>query len=111
MSDFRILVVEDNPVVRTLTQTQLAILGYQSEAVRTGEEAVSLHSRHSPDIVLILMDIGLPGLDGIQTTLLIREKELKEQCKRVPIIALTATLIRKAVYLRVWTIFCKSRPG
>lgn len=36
------------------------------------------------------MDIGLPGIDGSHATLLIREKELKEQRNRVPIVALTA---------------------
>ena len=87
MSEFKILVVEDNPVVRMLTQKQLSVLGYTSEAVATGEEAVQ---RDSGDIALILMDIGLPGIDGTRATQLIRERELKEQRKRVPIVALTA---------------------
>ena len=87
MSEFKILVVEDNPVVRMLTQKQLSILGYTSEAVGTGEEAVG---KNSDDIALILMDIGLPGIDGARATHLIRERELKEQRKRVPIVALTA---------------------
>lgn len=87
MSEFKILVVEDNPVVRMLTQKQLSVLGYASEAVGTGEEAVERGSR---DIALILMDIGLPGIDGARAAQLIRERELKEQRKRVPIVALTA---------------------
>jgi two-component system sensor histidine kinase EvgS len=87
MNTFLILVVEDSRVVRMLTQKQLKILGYTSEAVGTGEEALA---RDSDSIALILMDIGLPGMDGCQAALLIREKELSEKRKRVPIIALTA---------------------
>lgn len=87
MSDFRILVVEDDPVMRMLTQKQLSILGYTSDVVGTGEEAVA---RDGADITLIFMDIGLPGIDGIHATRLIREQELKEQRKRTPIVALTA---------------------
>jgi CheY-like chemotaxis protein len=82
-----ILVVEDDPVVRDLTARQLAHLGCESVGVTTGEEAIE---RHNDDLALILMDIGLPGIDGRHATLIIREKELKEQRKRIPIVALTA---------------------
>ena len=82
-----ILVVEDDPVVRELTKRQLAVLGFDAVAVPSGEEAVE---QDCDGVGLIFMDIGLPGIDGIQATLLIREKELKENRKRVPIVALTA---------------------
>lgn len=82
-----VLVVEDDPIVRMTTQRQLTALGYKSFSVESGEEAVA-HD-HS-DVGLILMDMGLPGIDGLHATLLIREKELREQRARIPIVALTA---------------------
>lgn len=81
------LVVEDDPVLRDLTARQLAALGYDSLAVGTGEEAVT---RALDNVALIFMDIGLPGIDGRHATLIIRERELSQKRKRVPIIALTA---------------------
>lgn len=82
-----IMLVEDDPVLRDLTKRQLAVLGFESIPVTTGEEAVE---KCCEDIAMIFMDIGLPGIDGSHATLLIREKELKEHRKRVPIVALTA---------------------
>src|SRR5262249_52112882 len=82
-----ILIVEDDPVMRDLTTRQLRLLGFESVAVPSGEEAVE---QDHGGLDLILMDIGLPGMDGIQATLMIREKELKEHRPRVPIVALTA---------------------
>lgn len=82
-----ILIVEDDPIVRLTTQKQLSALGYKTEAVASGEEAVE---RCGDSFGLIFMDIGLPGIDGGHATLLIREKELREGRQRVPIVALTA---------------------
>lgn len=87
MTSCLILVVEDDPVARFVVQKQLAKLGYASETASSGEKALGLYSQ---DLSLILMDVGLPGIDGIMTTMLIREMEQKESLKRVPIIALTA---------------------
>jgi len=82
-----ILVVEDDPVLRYLTTLQISTLGYKAETVDCGEAAVE---RDHAGIALIFMDMGLPGIDGCDATLLIRKKELSEKRRRVPIIALTA---------------------
>ena len=82
-----ILVVEDDPIVRDVTLRQLKLLGYEGIAVESGEQALQ---HHDANVHLILMDIGLPGIDGAHTTLMIRERELKESRKRTPIVALTA---------------------
>lgn len=87
MTNQRILVVEDDPILRLTAQKQLALLGYESVLVGSGEEAVAAEFDR---IGLILMDIGLPGIDGGHATLLIRERELRENRKRIPIVALTA---------------------
>ena len=83
----KILVVEDDPLVRMLVQKQLARLGMQVEAVATGEEAVTYDKTR---LGLVFMDIGLPGIDGVRATLLIREAETKENGRRIPIVAFTA---------------------
>ncbi len=87
MKDPIILVVEDDPILRITTQKQIAHLGHTSETVETGEEAIE---RIADNIVLIFMDVGLPGIDGRQAAIRIRERELQQQRPRVPIVALTA---------------------
>lgn len=82
-----VLVVEDDPIVRLTTQKQLSVLGYSSVTLATGEEAVAADYSN---FGLIFMDIGLPGIDGAHAALLIRERELREGRRRVPIVALTA---------------------
>jgi len=83
-----IMLVEDDPILRDLTKRQLKVLGFESIPLSTGEEAVEKCG--ACNVGLIFMDIGLPGIDGGHATVLIREKELMEHRKRVPIIALTA---------------------
>ncbi|HEY9757488.1 MAG TPA: response regulator [Oculatellaceae cyanobacterium] len=87
MTKSSILLVEDDPVLRDMTIRQLTVLGFKAIAVSSGEEAIEKWSDYEPD--MILMDIGLPGIDGTHATMLIRETELREQRKRVPIVALT----------------------
>ncbi|PWT95838.1 MAG: hypothetical protein C5B53_10820 [Candidatus Melainabacteria bacterium] len=86
-----ILVVEDDPTLQMVIRRAIEHLGYQCEVVGSGEEAVK---RDSQDIALIFMDVGLPGIQGGHAALLIREKELNEKRKRVPIIALTGHAAR-----------------
>jgi CheY-like chemotaxis protein len=87
MTSTLILLVEDSPVARFVTQKQIAQLGYTSETAASGEEAVE---KYDGNFSLIFMDVGLPGIDGIEATKQIRERERNQQFKHVPIIALTA---------------------
>lgn len=89
MSEPMILVVEDDPTLRLVAERTLRLLGYKCLAVGSGEEAMK---QNDARIHLIFMDIGLPGIDGVHTTMLIREKELREGRARTPIIGLTAHL-------------------
>jgi len=59
-----ILVVEDNDMSRKLVRDLLAVKGYAIVEAETGEEGVRLAQEHHPS--LVLMDIRLPGIDGIQ---------------------------------------------
>ena len=75
-----IMVVEDEPNIGALVRTYLERAGYQALWVRSGEEALAELRRHP--IKLVVLDIGLPGIDGF------------EVCRRiageVPVIMLTA---------------------
>ena len=65
-----ILVVEDDTAVRNLITTTLETHDYRFHAVSSGEEAILEAASHNPDVVL--MDLGLPDLDGIQVIKKIR---------------------------------------
>ncbi|MCL4395062.1 MAG: response regulator transcription factor, partial [Chloroflexi bacterium] len=59
----RILVVDDEPAIRRAVITILSHQGFQVEAAETGEQALAAHANRRPD--LILLDLGLPDIDGL----------------------------------------------
>ena len=81
----KILVVEDNQINMYLCCRILRSSGYEVIEARNGEEGVELAIKERPD--LIIMDIQLPGIDGLETTKRIRESKADS---KVPIIALTS---------------------
>lgn len=81
----KILVIEDNEKNMYLISFILEKMGHQVVQVGTGEEGVGAAIHEHPD--LILMDIQLPGIDGLETTQRIR---LSGQCADIPIIAITS---------------------
>ena len=60
----RILVVDDEPQIRKALSVNLRARGYEVDVATTGEEALTLAAGNHPD--LVLLDIGLPGIDGIE---------------------------------------------
>lgn len=81
----RILLVEDNEMNRDMLSRRLIRNGHEVTMAVDGEEAVTRAHSDLPD--LVLMDIGLPGIDGCEATRRIRATE---RIAQVPIIALTA---------------------
>jgi two-component system, cell cycle response regulator DivK len=81
----RILVVEDNEKNMYLIGFILKKMGHQVLQAGTGEQGVEVALRESPD--LILMDIQLPGISGLEATQRIRGAE---PGKAVPIVAITS---------------------
>jgi two-component system KDP operon response regulator KdpE len=59
----RVLVVDDEAPMRRALETNLRARGYDVDLAATGEEALDLAARHHPD--LVILDLGLPGIDGI----------------------------------------------
>ena len=88
-----ILIAEDDPVLRGLLVKQLEKLGYEAIAVPCGGKAVEETLRNP--VNLILMDIRMPNVDGLEATKRIRQMEKKEGRSRVPIVAVTADAARQ----------------
>lgn len=85
MSDINahILIVEDEPIVRTNLVVQFEEEGYKVTAVDNGNDVLDLVEQHQPD--LVLLDINLPGKDGLTLT-----RELRSRSQDVGIILVTA---------------------
>ena len=81
----RILVVEDNEINLYLVRFILEQHGYEVIAARNGVEGVELAIQEKPD--LIIMDIQLPDIDGLETTRRIRASAVGD---KIPIVALTS---------------------
>jgi len=80
-----ILVIDDEEVARQTYRDGLVSLGYRVIEARTGEEGIGRANEDQPD--LILMDLAMPGMDGIEAT---RELKRREETRRIPVIMITA---------------------
>ena len=80
-----VLIVEDNELNMKLFHDLLEAHGYSTVGTRNGIEALDLARKHRPD--LILMDIQLPEVSGLEVTKWLKEDET---LKAIPVIAVTA---------------------
>jgi len=87
-SEHMVLLVEDERINRLTTVRTLSKLGYQSLEAVNGQEALAILARNTAD--LILMDIQMPVMDGIECARHIRNGEVPGLNKTIPIVALTA---------------------
>ena len=86
MSGELILIVEDNEKNRILARDVLESRGYETLETTTGEEGIRLAREHQP--ALVLLDIHLPGIDGIET---FRQLRSDPATAAIPVIAVTAS--------------------
>ena len=84
-----VLVVEDNPANMTLAVFLLQSVGHQVLSATDAEAGLSLARREQPD--LVLMDIQLPGMDGLEATSLLKADEAT---RAIPVVALTALAMK-----------------
>ena len=85
MAGEQILVVEDNDKNMKLFRDVLVASGYRTLEAMTGAQAVKLAAEHAPD--LVLMDIQLPDIDGIEA---LRRLRADRRTASIPVFALTA---------------------
>jgi two-component system cell cycle response regulator DivK len=81
-----ILIIEDNEKNRKLARDVLQVKGYKTIESETAEEGLKLALEKSP--TLVLMDIQLPGMDGITA---LKQLRANPQTKSIPVIAITAS--------------------
>ena len=85
----RVLVADDDAMNRLVATESLKYLGAGVVAVASGAEALDALTRQPFD--LVLLDVHMPDMTGIETTMRIRAQEQAAQARRIPIIALTAS--------------------
>jgi two-component system, cell cycle response regulator DivK len=83
-----VLIVEDNDKNRKLVRDVLTFKGYTTVEAETGEAGVRLAKERRPS--LVLMDIRLPGIDGLET---LRQLRAEPTTRDIPIMALTASVM------------------
>jgi PAS domain S-box-containing protein len=85
-----ILLVEDNPINQKLARFMLTKAGYHLKVAANGKEAVEIFTSEPEKFDLILMDIQMPQMNGLDATRLIREKGFND----IPIVAITAQTMK-----------------
>lgn len=93
----RILLAEDNLVNQKVALRVLKHLGYQADVVSNGLEVIQAIAKKTYD--LILMDIQMPDMDGLEATEYIRKQELEKQSSPITIIAITANATHDDQYI------------
>jgi CheY-like chemotaxis protein len=89
MGGKRVLIVEDNEKNTKLFRDVLQATGYSTLEAATGEEALALAVQNGP--ALVLMDVQLPGIDGVETLARLRADR---RTAFIPVLAVTAQAMR-----------------
>ena len=89
MAGEQILVVEDNAKNMTLLRDVLRATGYRTLEARTGGQALMLAAAQGP--ALVLMDIRLPDMDGVEV---LNRLRMDERTASIPVLAVTAQAMR-----------------
>jgi two-component system cell cycle response regulator DivK len=99
-----ILIVEDNEKNLKLVRDVLQVKGYETVEATTAEDGIRLAAERPPD--LVLMDIQLPGMNGIQALHVLRENP---DLATIPVIAVTASVMhedRKQIMAAGFDAYC-----
>ena len=85
----QIMIIDDSPTDTHILQKILEKNGYQTVTAQSGDEGIEVARRERP--ALILMDMGLPDIDGVNAT---RRIKANDTTAHIPIIALTADVMQ-----------------
>ncbi|OGP68220.1 MAG: hypothetical protein A2170_14530 [Deltaproteobacteria bacterium RBG_13_53_10] len=80
---FKILVIDDEPILRESLEMAFRMTGYDVRAARTGEEGIEIFQKETPD--LVVLDHWLPGMNGDEVL-----RKIKEKDPEVPVLIMTA---------------------
>ena len=83
----KILIVEDNSDYREIMNLFITNMGYQAIKAKNSSEAITFAEAERPD--LILMNMQLPGVDGVKTTAMLKQNP---KTARIPVVGLTAEM-------------------
>ena len=89
----RVLVAEDNQVNQMVTVGYLKKLGLSADLAENGEQALAAYQRCAGDYDLVLMDLDMPEMDGIEATRRIRALERARGWRRCPVLALSVHVL------------------
>jgi CheY-like chemotaxis protein len=88
----RLLLAEDNPTNQLVATKILERLGYRVAIAANGEEAIEALKRS--EFALILMDLQMPGMGGLEACRIIRDPASEVTCHEIPIVAMTANAMQ-----------------
>ena len=88
-----ILLVEDNLINQKVASININQLGLDVLIAKNGQEAIDMYAENHQHINLVLMDCMMPVMDGFDATIGIREYEETYSLARIPIVALTASIL------------------
>ena len=109
LSSLKVLLAEDNAINQFMAESILNGWGISVDIANNGQEAIHLHEKQAYDV--ILMDIQMPGMGGVEATKLIRK--MPDPVKaRIPIIALTANALKgdSDIYMEAGMTDYMSKP-
>jgi DNA-binding response OmpR family regulator len=84
-SNPRVLIADDDPVIRRLLQVNFRLEGFDVEVARHGKECMEMALANPPDAVVL--DVQMPRMNGWETTLAMRQED---ELSHVPVVLLTA---------------------
>ena len=90
-----VLLVEDNHINQVVALEFLALMRVRTQLAKNGTEALEACEREAPD--LVLMDIQMPGMDGLECSRRLREMQKSGRLPHFPILALTAHALESDV--------------
>ncbi len=91
----RVLIVEDEPINLKVVTSLVRREGHEVSSARDGRGGVALAEKEEWD--LVLMDVQMPEMDGLEATRTIRARETRSGSRRVPIVGLTASVLPEEV--------------
>lgn len=91
ISPNKILIVDDNEEIRKLLKILCSHYDCNAKCVTNGQEAVN--ALEDENFKIILMDLEMPIMGGLQATRVIRQCERERNCKRTPIVGISGTII------------------